>query len=59
MQKLDKRFVSEIDKKLAAFDANHRNSPAQQAEIDKYARIYALRDNPEGNSTPALTPDWD
>lgn len=44
MKKLDKQFVSEIDKKLAAFDATHPKSAAQQAEIDKYQRIYQLRD---------------
>lgn len=45
MRKLDKRFVSEIDKKLAAFDQNHQKSAAQKAEVEKYQRIYQLRDS--------------
>lgn len=46
MAKIDKHFVSEIDKKLAEFDAKHAKSAAQQAEHDKYQRIYHLRDVP-------------
>jgi hypothetical protein len=46
MSKIDKHFVSEIDKKMAEFDAAHKKSPSQQAEIDKYKRIYELRDEP-------------
>ena len=46
MSKIDKHFVSEIDKKLAEFDATHQKSAAQQAEYDKYRRIYQLRDVP-------------
>lgn len=55
MKKLDKQFVSEIDKKLADFDATHPKSASQQAEIDKYQRIHALRDIPE--NTKNLTID--
>lgn len=46
MSKIDKHFVSEIDKKMAQFDATHPKSPAQQAEFDKYQRIYQMRDVP-------------
>ena len=46
MRKIDKHFVSEIDKKLAAFDATHAKSPAQQAEFDKYRQLYQRRDVP-------------
>lgn len=46
MKKLDKQFVSEIDQKLAQFDATHPKSSSQQAESDKYKRIYHLRDVP-------------
>ena len=46
MKKIDKHFVSEIDKKLAAFDAAHPKSPVQQAEFDKYQRLYQQRDVP-------------
>lgn len=50
MKKIDKHYVSEIDKKLAEFDASHKKSPAQQAEFDKYQKIYQLRDVPtDGN----------
>ena len=46
MEKIDKHYISEIDKQLAAFDATHANSPSQQMEIDKYRRINQLRDIP-------------
>lgn len=46
MSTIDKHFVSEIDKKLAEFDATHQKSAAQEAEHDKYQRIYRLRDVP-------------
>ncbi len=44
MKSIDKHFVSEIDKKMAEFDATHAKSPAQQAEFDKYQKIYRKRD---------------
>ena len=46
MSKIDKHFVSEIDKKMAEFDATHQQSAAQQAEFNKYQRIYHMRDVP-------------
>lgn len=46
MSKIDKHFVSEIDRKMAEFDATHPKSAAQQAEISKYQRIDQLRDIP-------------
>ena len=46
MRKIDKHFVSEIDKKLAEFDATHPQSPAQRAEFEKYQHLYRLRDVP-------------
>jgi len=46
MVKIDKHFVSEIDKKMAKFDATHEKSAAQQAEFEKYQRIYKMRDVP-------------
>lgn len=50
MRKIDKHYVSDIDKKLAEFDATHPKSRSQQAEYDKYQRIYQLRDS-EATST--------
>lgn len=45
--KQNKSFVSEIDIFLAEFDKQHpHRSKSQQQEIEKYRRIYALRDNP-------------
>ncbi|HLB56927.1 MAG TPA: CBU_0585 family protein [Coxiellaceae bacterium] len=46
MSKIDKHFVSNIDKKMAEFNATHPKSAAQQAEYEKYQRIYHLRDVP-------------
>lgn len=44
MDKIDKHYISDIDKKLAEFDRTHPKSPAQQAEYDKYQVIYHKRD---------------
>ncbi|PIZ03703.1 MAG: hypothetical protein COY58_07665 [Gammaproteobacteria bacterium CG_4_10_14_0_8_um_filter_38_16] len=44
MKNIDKQFVSEIDKKMAEFDATHAKSVSQQAEINKYQKINHLRD---------------
>ena len=44
MKEIDKHFVSEIDKKLKEFDSTHPKSASQQAESEKYQRIYQLRD---------------
>ena len=47
MNKTNKQFVSEIDKKLTEFDKTHTNTPSQKAEIDKHKRVFHLRDCPE------------
>jgi hypothetical protein len=44
--KINKSYVSPIDVELAEFNQVHPKSPAQLAEIRKYARIYELRDHP-------------
>ena len=44
-QKTDKNFVSEIDKQLTTFKRKHPNTQTQQAEIDKYQKIYQFRDH--------------
>jgi hypothetical protein len=45
---MQKNFVSEVDKFLAAFDKkNPKKSDSQQREIKKYSRIFKLRDDPE------------
>lgn len=44
MQKTNKHYVSDIDIKLAEFDAINPKSASQQAEIAKYKRVYRLRD---------------
>ena len=57
MAKINKQFVSEIDKRLAEFNATHAKSAAQQAEIDKYSRIYEQRDKvdaPQDNDDDSL-----
>jgi len=58
MSKIDKHFVSEIDKKMAEFDATHPKSASQQAEYDKYQRIYRLRDVPT-EQTASRDELWD
>ncbi len=42
---IDKHFVSDVDKKIREFDQQHAPSEAQLAEIKKYQRVYAHRDN--------------
>ncbi|HVV68261.1 MAG TPA: CBU_0585 family protein [Gammaproteobacteria bacterium] len=44
--KKNTNFVSNIDLYLAEFDRTHAFSASQQAEIAKYQRVYALRDQP-------------
>ena len=50
MNKIDKHFVSEIDKKLAQFDATHEKSASQSAEFKKYEKINRLRDVPTASA---------
>lgn len=57
MNKIDKHFVSEIDRKLAEFDATHPKSAAQKAEHEKYKRIYQRRDTPV-EATPEKEDLW-
>lgn len=47
MRKLNKHFVSDIDKKLVEFNQSNPRSASQQAEIEKYNKIFELRDNPD------------
>jgi hypothetical protein len=54
MRKIDKHYVSDIDKKLAEFDAAHPKSRSQQAEYDKYQRIHRLRDCSETPNTSEI-----
>lgn len=42
--KIDKNFVSDIDKKLAEFDRTHPKSPSQLAEIKKHLNVAKRRD---------------
>ena len=37
-------FVSELDQFLQHFDETHPDSAAQQKEVEKYRRLYKLRD---------------
>lgn len=46
MSTIDTHYVSEIDQTLREFDQTHPKSCAQQAEFDKYQRIYQQRDVP-------------
>lgn len=57
-QPVNKKYVSSIDKALNEFNQTHALSPAQQAEKNKYSRIYRLRDH----ATPPPKKDknlWD
>ena len=42
---MQKKYTSDIDKLLQSFDKEHpEKSESQQKEIEKYDRIYKLRD---------------
>lgn len=46
-------YVSPIDEALMTFDKEHpKKSASQKREINKYAEIYRLRDNPNAKPTP-------
>jgi hypothetical protein len=45
-QRVEKNYISEIDKRMVKFDRTHSKTASQQAEIKKYQRIFRLRDNP-------------
>lgn len=42
---IDKSYVSPYDKFLYGFDASHKPTESQLAEIKKHQRIAQLRDN--------------
>ena len=44
-RKVIRHYVSEIDQRLAEFNRTHPWSATQQAEIDKYQRIYKMRNH--------------
>lgn len=47
-ERINRTFVSEHDIFLTKFDKKHpKKSASQQKEIDKHARIFALRDGKE------------
>lgn len=46
-------FTSNLDTFIAEFNQkNHKLSASQRDEIEKYSRIYALRDNPSSVNAP-------
>jgi S-adenosylmethionine:tRNA-ribosyltransferase-isomerase (queuine synthetase) len=59
MNKRDKHFVSEIDKKMIQFNATHEKSAAQQTEFNKYQVIYAKRDTVIAQPTATQDTLWD
>ena len=59
MKKIDRLYVSEIDKKMAQFNKTHPLSASQQEEYEKYQEIYALRDDPKAEREPQSDSLWD
>jgi hypothetical protein len=58
-QPIDKHFVSEIDQMLQGFDKNHPVlSQSQKIEVNKYLRIYRLRDTSE-RQAPTTRKIWE
>ena len=58
MKKIDRYYVSEIDKKMAEFNQLHPNSASQQFEHEKYQAIYKRRDNAI-KASPDQNDIWD
>ncbi len=58
MSKINRYYVSEIDKKMAEFNRSHKRSKSQQREYDKYQDVYAKRDN-VSETTKQDTINWD
>ncbi len=58
MKKINRHFVSEIDKAMAKFNKTHELSASQRKEKEKYAKIHGLRDNP-AESSPEDDGLWD
>ena len=44
-----KNYLSEIDKMLNDFNQANQKSASQKAEINKYKRVFLLRDHPVSN----------
>lgn len=52
---LQRDYVSELDKFLATFDEKHADKTAsQQVEIDKHAKLFKRRDEPQPNVSQDL-----
>lgn len=58
MKKINRHFVSEIDKAMAKFNKTHELSTSQRQEKEKYEKIHDLRDNPT-ESSPKDDGLWD
>ena len=56
---IDRHFISEIDKQLADFDQQHPLGDTQTAEVNKYQRIYELRDNKDVATQSTDDDLWD
>lgn len=55
IKKLLRNYVSPIDKFIHRFDEEHPQlSKSQLQEIEKYKRIYKLRDNPNATDETKL-----
>ncbi len=59
MKDINKHYVSKLDEHFEKFDAEHKKSPAQLAEIKKYQVIYDKRDNPEADVKSEEDSLWD
>lgn len=46
LRKKNRKYVSDIDIFLQEFNRKHPKSESQLAEIQKYQRVFALRDKP-------------
>lgn len=54
-KKSSKFVVSTIDQKLARFEQTHKNTPQEQAEVDKAKAIAKLRDQVNAKIKPEPT----
>lgn len=51
LDKINKDYVSDIDKFLTEFDGQHEKSESQKEEIKKHEHIAKLRDHSDSDKT--------
>ena len=59
LDKVDKKFVSEADRYLTAFNAEHAKTPSQLAEIAKHHKVFQKRDSATAQAADTGQEIWE